>query len=229
MFRKAPVLLIDPEIENKLSISGDPSAPNSGSTYLKIPANVFYNTDGTQYTGQVSLSLTFIDPTENLEDAPGEFVTLNPDGTPAVLVTLGVFSIEFEDNAGKQLLLNDNIYVFSEGPTPYRLWQLDEQTGTWVVISSLPGRKKRQDTQERPIGSFIPQRGRLYNIDYVLREPPCFYKIRVFLGDFSEQNEVTRNVKVSPKVTQTIAIADGNGVRYMQPEGYRMFYNIVPD
>ena len=215
MIKKAPFIEIDPVIENKLSISNDPSAPNSGSAYLKLPANAFYNTDGTQYTGKVSMSLTYIDPTKRLEDAPGEFVTLNSDGESEILVTLGVFSIEFKGDSGNQVLLNNNIEVYAKQSTPYLLWTLDEQTGTWILINTLPGRKKRQVTQERLIGSFTLQRGKWFNIDFVYSEPDCFFKIRVFQSNFSEQNEVTSRVLLIPKVRQILAISDGiNGVKY---------------
>ena len=117
MIRKAPFIEIDPGIENILPISGDLSTSNNGSTFLNIPANVFYNKDGTQYTGLVSMSLTVIDTSVGQYDAPGEFVTLNSDGRPEILATLGVFSIEFKDFLENQLLLNKNIEVFSKGPT----------------------------------------------------------------------------------------------------------------
>ena len=218
MTRKAPFTEIDPVVENRLSISGDPSAQNNGSAYLKVPANAFYNTDGTQYTGKVSFSLTYIDPSERLEDAPGEFVTLNSDGRSEILVTLGVFSIDFEDDSGNKLLLKNNIEVYTKQSTPYLLWQLDEQTGTWVLINTLTRRKKRQAAQEQLIGSFTPKTGKWYNIDYKLAEPDCFFKIRVFQSNFSELNEITNSRKVIPKVRQILSIGDGNGVKYSHGE-----------
>ena len=212
MVKKAPSIEIDPVIENKLSISGDPSQPNNGSAYLKVPADAFFSTDGTQYTRPVFVSLTYLDPLERLEDAPGEFLTLNPEGLPEILVTLGVFSVDFEDGSGNQLLLNDDIEVYAYASTPYLLWQLDEQTGTWILINTPTGRRKRQDTQEQLIGSFTPQGGRWYNIDKVNRNPVCFFKMRVFQNDFFEENEVTSGLTVIPKVRQILALNDGNGV-----------------
>ena len=214
MIRKAPMFEIDPKIENKLSISNSPLIPNTGSTYFKVPIRSFYNTDGTQYTGSVYVSLTFIDPSEKLNDAPGEFVTLNDDGMPEILVTLGVFSVVFRDNDGRQLLLNKNIEVFAKGSTPYLLWQLDSKSGTWVLILSPPGRKKRQDTQEQVIASFMPQSGKWYNIDYKPDEPECFFKLRVFHSNFSEQSEITNSRTVVPIVRQILSINDGNGIKY---------------
>ena len=218
MIRKAPLVEIDPKIENKLSISGEPLIPESGSTYLKFPTNAFYSLDGTPYSGPVYISLTFIDPSVSLEEAPGEFVTLGPDGLSEILVTLGVFAIELKGDSGQQLLLKNNIDVFAKGPTPYLLWQLDEQTGTWVQIGSPARRKKRQETQEQRLASFTPQTGRWYNIDYKPDEPDCYFKVIVFQGNFSEENEVTRSRKVIPKVRQILAIGDGNGVKYRHYE-----------
>ena len=113
--------------------------------------------------------------------------------------------------------------MFAKGSTPALLWQLDEQTGAWVLINALPGRRKRQETQERLIGSINPRESTWYNIDYILQSPTCFFKIRVFLSNFSEENEVTKNVQISPKVIQTLSTDDGGGVRYMQPEGTGCF------
>ena len=233
MIKKAPFIEINPAMENTLSVSGDPSEPNTGSAYLNVPADAFFNTNGTHYTGSVFVSLTYLNPSERLEDAPGEFVTLNPEGLPELLVTLGVFVIEFEDGSGNQLLLNDNIEVYAYGSTPYLLWQLDEQTGTWILINTLPGRKKRQDTQGQLIGSFTPQNGRWYNIDYVYNEPDCFFKIRVFQNDFSEGNEVTTSLTVIPKVRQILA-SNGtnvtNGVKYWHGESMTGCFRIkCPD
>ena len=218
MIRKAPLVEIDPKIENKLSISGEPLVPESGSTYLKFPTNAFYSLDGTHYSGPVYVSLTFINPSESLEEAPGEFVTLGPDGLSEILVTLGVFAIELKDDSGQQLLLKNNIEVFANGPTPYLLWQLDEQTGTWVQIGSPARRKKRQVTQEQRLASFTPQTGRWYNIDYKPNEPDCYFKVRVFQRNFSGENEVTRSRKVIPNVRQILAISDGNGIKYSHDE-----------
>ena len=216
MIWKAPFVGIDSVIENKLSISGDPSKPNNSSAYLKVPANAFYNIDGTQYTKHVSVSLTYIGPSGRLENAPGQFVTLNQNGQPDILVTLGVFSIDFVSDSGNQLLLNDNIDVFAKGPTSYFLWELEEQTGTWVPIRSLPRRRTRQETRDRLIGTFVPQLGRWYNLDFILTEGPCFFKVRVFQGKFLEENEVTSSVDIFPEVRQILAISSINAVRYPQ-------------
>ena len=230
MIKKASFIEINPVVENTMSVSSDPAQSNTGSAYIKVPAKAFYNTDGTQYTRPVFVSLTYLDPSERLEDAPGEFVTLNPEGLPEILVTLGVFSIEFEDDSGNQFFPNDNIEVFAYRSTPYLLWQLDEHTGTWVLIHTLPGRKKRQDTPEQLIRSFTPQSGSWYNIDYVYSEPDCFFKIRVFQINFSKENEVTSGLAVIPNVRQILALNDGNGVKYRHGESMTGCFRIkCPD
>ena len=218
MVKKAAFIELDPTEETGLSISNDPSNQNAGPAFIRIPPGAFFNANGVQYTGPVFVSLTFIDPTDRLEDAPGEFITLNADGLPDILVTLGVFAFEFLDNVGNQITLNENIDVFAYGPTPYLLWQLDETTGTWISMgnSNQPGRKKRQVTNQQLIGSFIPQSGVWYNIDYVLDEPKCYFKTRVFLNDFLAGSEVTTSLSIVPSVRQIVDISSNtsNGVKY---------------
>ena len=216
MVKKAPFIELDPTKETTLSISSNPSDQNAGPAFLRVPADAFFDTNGAYYTGDVFVSLTYLDPLENLENAPGEFTTLNSEGLPETLVTLGVYAVEFADGSGNPILLNDYIEVYVTGSTPYFLWQLDEHTGTWTLFDNLPGRKKRQDSQEQLIGSFIPLSGSWYNIDYVLRQPTCYFKTRVFLNEFAEGSEVTTSLTVVPKVRQILATSgnSSNGVKY---------------
>ena len=219
MVKKAAFTEIDPSTETVLSISNQPRDQNAGPAFIRIPPDAFFSTNGEKYTESVLVSLTFIGPSDRLEDAPGEFTTLNSEGLPEILVTLGVFAFYIKDVSGNQIILNENIEVYANGPTPYLLWQLDEITATWIQIENdnQRGRKKRQDTNEQLIGSFIPQSGRWYNIDYVYNEPKCYFKTRVFLDDFSAGSEVTNTLTVVPSVRQIIDISSNtsNGIKYL--------------
>ena len=205
MVRKAPLIQIDPSVENVLSVSGDPSQANTGPASIVIPEDAIFNADGTPYSGTVSVSLTVLDPLdpESLDIMPGQFLTQSPTGELDILVTNGVFSISFEDGSGNPLIVNDDLEVY--GTAGFALWQFDEISGTWILVSNVPGRKKRQVTQQEFIGSFNPQGVSWWNIDYVYSEPDCFFKVRVFDDTFSAANEITGSIELIPTVSQVLA------------------------
>ena len=205
MIRKAPFIPIDPTQENELAISGSPSQQGTGLASINIPANAFFTLDGTPYTEEVFVSLTFLDPLDPdmLAIIPGRFVTLDANGEETIIITQGVFSLSSEDNAGNELIINGVIDV--SGTEGFALWELDPLSATWKEIGVNPGRKRRQITQQQYLGSFNPQNVNWWNIDKVLSEPDCFFKVRVFQDNFAPSNEILSGLSFAPEVSQLLA------------------------
>ena len=205
MVKKAPFIQINSAQENELAMSASPSEQGTGVASIRIPANAFFTLDGTPYTGQVSVSLTYLDPLDPdmLAIMPGRFVTLNADGEETILVTQGVFSISFEDNVGNELIITREIEV--HGKPGSVLWEFEQSTATWIEINVNPGRKRRQVTQQQYLGSFNPQSISWMNIDRRLLEPGCFFKIRIFQGSIAPTNELLSGLRFVPEVSQLLA------------------------
>ena len=205
MVRKAPFIQIDPTQVNELAISGSPADQNTGVASINIPANLFFNSDLTPYTGQVSVSLTFLDPLDSdmLAIMPGRFVTLDSNGEETTLVTQGVFSMSFEDDSGNELIINGEIDA--SGKPGSALWEFEPSTATWKEIKANPGRKRRQITQQQYLGSFNPQSVSWFNIDSRLLEPDCFFKVRIFEGNIAPSNEKISGFRFVPEVSQLLA------------------------
>ena len=216
MVRRAPFIQIDPTQENELAISSSPSEQGTGVASISIPANAFFTLDRTPYTEQVLVSLTFLDPLDPdmLATMPGRFVTLNANGEETILVTQGVFSLSSEDNAGNELLINGEIYV--SGTPGFALWELDPLTASWIELEVTPGRKRRQVTQQQYLGSFNPQSVSWLNIDRVLSEPDCFFKVRVFQDNIAPPNEILSGLSFVLEVSQLLATGT-EVVKYYSP------------
>ena len=217
MIRKAPFIQIDPTQENELAISGSPSQQGTGVASINIPANAFFTLDRTPYTGEVFVSLTFLDPLDPdmLAIIPGRFVTLDANGEETIIITQGVFSLSSEDNAGNELIINGEIDV--SGTQGFALWELDSSSATWKEIGVNAGRKRRQITQQQYLGSFNPQNANWWNIDKVLSEPDCFFKVRVFQDNFAPSNEITSGFSFAPEVSQLLATGTDVVKYYIDP------------
>ena len=205
MVRKAPYIQIDPTQENELAISGSPSDQGTGVASINIPANAFFTIDGTPFTGDVFVSLTYLDPLDPdiLAMMPGRFVTLDANGEETIIITKGVFSLSSEDIAGNELIINGEIDV--SGSQGYSLWEFEPVTETWIEIDVNPVRKRRQITQQQYLGSFNPQSASWFNIDRILSEPDCFFKVRVFQDSFAPLNEIISGTSFVPEVSQVLA------------------------
>ena len=217
MKRRAPFIEIDQTQDNELAISNTPSELGTGVASISIPANSFYTSDGSLFTGQVSVSLTYLDPhdPDMLAMSPGRFVTRRTNGEEDILVTQGVFNTAFVDSSGNELVFNGEMSVF--GTPGFALWEFDSDTATWVKIEVDPGRKRRQVTQQEYLGSFNPQNVSWWNIDRVLSEPDCFFKVRVFQDNFAPSNEITSGLRFIPEISQLIE-AQNAIVRYYVTE-----------
>ena len=205
MVKKAPIVQINSSQPNELSISGAPSEQGSGVASINIPANAFFTPAGTPVTGNVSTSLTYLDPRDpdKLAMAPGRFVTVDSNGEENLLVTEGVFSLSVKDNTGNELNVNGEIDVY--GKPGFALWAFDPFTATWMKVEVNPGRKRRQISQQQFLGSFNPQNVSWWNIDRVYSEPDCFFRVRVFQDSIAPANEIISGLRFQPYVSHFLA------------------------
>lgn len=176
LFKKDDPVEIDSTVENTL-VAG---TSDSGSSILQIeiPSNAFYYADGTPYSGIVSASLTFLDPTNStlLRSLPGVFQFTDSEGLQGDLDSYGLFNLDFVDSAGQPLELGAVLSVYvpsdvaadTESGETIKLWVLNTATGKWEYVgpdSSSRRRKRRQDN-----ANMIGDYGREMKSERVVRK-----------------------------------------------------------
>ena len=192
------------------------SPVHSAFAEIEIPEGSLLKDDGTTYSGQANLRLSVMDP-RNLSDiqtAPADFSTIDEDGEEQLLVSYGMFDIDFEDESGNPLFTSKpikmyidpekmNISVDSNGNTTAKLWWLDPKSGRWVKAGDLwtgnknSSRSKRSPTRfllETEISPAVAKQGP-FNIE--VKEN--FGAVRVYAPATSSVRILCEEPNTSPK------------------------------
>ncbi len=109
---------------------------------VELPPDALMRADGEMASGAVSLSMTPVDVAdpEEVRSFPGRFEGLQPDGSSALLLSLGTAEFTFEQGGeelqlapGKTATIEIPIYT-SEAAIGEEipLWSMNETTGAWV-------------------------------------------------------------------------------------------------
>ena len=185
-----PITITDPTVDSTFSLSGTPEDPDQGVAQVIIQANTLVDANGNSVAGPVQISINYIDTTDpDVETVlPGRFIT--DDGEP--LITDGVFNLEVTDEDGNQLGGTVLLRV-REGMT---LWNLDEETGSWVLADILNRRKRRQVTLTEELLVEI-NNNKWVNIDKIPGSPRCYFKARVV---YENAAEVGNPVSFRPQI-----------------------------
>ena len=192
------------------------SPDHSAFAEIEIPEGSLLKDDGRIYSGQANLRLSVMDP-RNLSDiqtAPADFSTIDEDGEEQLLVSYGMFDIDFEDESGNPLFTSKpikmyidpekmNISVDSNGNTTAKLWWLDPKSGRWVKAGDLwtgnknSSRSKRSPTRfllETEISPAVAKQGP-FNIE--VKEN--FGAVRVYAPASSSVRILCEEPNTSPK------------------------------
>ena len=116
---------------------------------VELPVEGLVRADGTPVTGDVSVSLTPVDVSDDDEIGafPGAFAGVTPDGPAPLLLSYGVAEYVFEQDGeelnlapGKTAVIEIPIYAAQddngddlEPGDPFPLWSLNEMTGEWTL------------------------------------------------------------------------------------------------
>lgn len=117
---------------------GTVTVPGS-SAQVTLPANGFVVDGGGAYTGPVTVTLTPIDPTQNVAAMPGEYLASTPSGT-AMMESFGALSVQLTGASGEKLNLASGQTATVRIPAASRatlpatipLFYFNETTGLWV-------------------------------------------------------------------------------------------------
>ncbi|MEM6288941.1 MAG: PKD domain-containing protein, partial [Bacteroidota bacterium] len=116
---------------------------------VEVPVEGLVHADGSVVTGDVSVSLTPVDISDETEIGafPGAFAGVTPDGRADLILSYGTAEYVFEQD-GEELNLAPGATATVEIPIyaaqdengndievgdPFPLWSLDEMTGEWVL------------------------------------------------------------------------------------------------
>ena len=202
MIELSDPISIESTSESVLNLDRAQNDSSGPAALIKVPANAFYSSDGSAYTGMVSSFVTFIDPTDDsIGDAiPGVFQVVDEEGSLIDLESYGMFNLQFQDDAGNALYVDGSIEVsFPDQPAGnFTLWVLNTESGLWESInpSVISYRRKRRQTvyqADSVIGEIdmsCKPRSIIYNIDQIPQATSkCYFKVRMY-KDASLSGEV---------------------------------------
>jgi hypothetical protein len=135
LVREGAASTVDPQATVTVTVPGSSASMQLQADSLVVPAT------GAAPTGQVSATLTPIDPAADPQSMPGGFVTAS--GT--AIESFGAMSVALQDNAGNRLALRSGRTAVVRIPLASRnaappgtvpLFYLDEATGRWVEQGS---------------------------------------------------------------------------------------------
>ena len=195
---------IDSTTEAVLGLGSPNDESSSPVAQLKVPANSFYRSDGSMYTGTVSSVVTFIDPTDdNTQDAiPGVFQFIDEEGSTIDLESKGIFNLQFQDEAGNDLFVDGVIEVSfpDQAAGNFTLWKLNTVTGLWEALTpsvQASTRKRRQaDYVIGKIDMSTVSRRIMLNIDKILRYTQgsyCYLKSRLYKDESLSEEVMNDN------------------------------------
>ena len=205
MLEPSDPVIIDSSTEAVLSVGRTQNESGNPVVLLRVPANSFYRNDGSAYTGMVSSSVTFIDPTDDtIQDAiPGVFQFVDEEGATADLESKGLFTLQFQDDEGNALYVDGAIDVsFPDQPAEnFTLWKLNAVSGLWEpLIPSVQAYKRKRRQANNRIGVIDISRVPLFNtvttylnvdrrFSLSSSERWCYFKGRIY-KDLSLSEEI---------------------------------------
>jgi len=142
------IKLLDKTIVGSVSSTTGGTVSHSSSAKLKLAANSVRYENGGEYTGNVNVAMSWIDPTS--DDLParmvGDLSGVDIDGQEVVLGTYGMLNVELLADNGDELQLKDGTpatlsfpvpaEIRSQAPTTIPLWSYNEDLGFWLEDGS---------------------------------------------------------------------------------------------
>ncbi len=142
------IKLLDKTIVGSVSSTSGGTVSHPSSAKLKLSANSVRYENGGEYTGNVNVAMSWIDPTA--DDLParmvGDLSGVDIDGQEVVLGTYGMLNVELLADNGDELQLKDGspatlsfpvpAEIRSQAPATIPLWSYNEDLGFWLEDGS---------------------------------------------------------------------------------------------
>ncbi|MEZ4888727.1 MAG: hypothetical protein R3E32_28635 [Chitinophagales bacterium] len=142
------IKLLDKTIVGTVSSTTGGTVSHSSNAQLKLSANSVRYQNGGEYTGNVNVAMSWIDPTAS--DLPermvGDLSGVDNVGEEVYLGTYGMLNVELLADNGDELQLKDGspatlsfpvpASIRSQAPSTIPLWSYNEDLGTWLEEGS---------------------------------------------------------------------------------------------
>ena len=141
-------IMLLPQTVTQTVLSGTPATVSLSNGASVDLTGSYVNSNGNDYTGNVQVTLHFLNPTE--EDMglqmPGMLLAQNSQNEARMLETLGMLAVELRSETGEKLNLAQDSpatitvpldpEVLSGAPSEIPLWYFDEALGYWMEEGS---------------------------------------------------------------------------------------------
>ncbi|XP_028415814.1 cartilage intermediate layer protein 1-like [Dendronephthya gigantea] len=152
---------------NEENVVDNDDAQLEPAVAFAVPPQGLLTEHGEIYNGTVKVEVNFVDPRNvtEVEEADGDFTTVDEDGEEQQLETFGVIKMDFKDENDKSLQPTGDIdisldidkYNITENEVEnIKLWYLDEKTGRWRILDTSwkKHQTKRSKRSDKHISLF---------------------------------------------------------------------------
>ena len=141
-------IMLLPQTVTQTVNSGTAATVNLSNGAAVDLSGAYSNSDGSDYTGDVKVTLHFLNPTDEdmPQQMPGMLLAENLQNEARMLETLGMLAVELRSETGDKLNLSEgttatlSVPLDSEtlvgAPNEIPLWYFDEENGYWVEEGS---------------------------------------------------------------------------------------------
>ncbi|XP_043946590.1 cartilage intermediate layer protein 1-like isoform X2 [Protopterus annectens] len=176
---------------------------------MVLPSGTFRRPSGEIYNGTVKASVTFLDPRDitTAAAAPSDLNFVDNEGDILPLRTYGMFSVDFREEASKEVLEANNVEVrmdveqikMPEHIEKMKLWSLNPDTGLWEEESEfqfIKSKRKKREERVFLIGNMEIRERRMFNLD-VPENRRCYVKVRAYMNEKFLPHEQLQGIVIS--------------------------------
>ena len=184
------------DVENSDTQSGPAVA-------FAVPPQGLMTDDGEIYNGTVKVEVSFVDPRNQtqVEEADGDFTTVNEDGEQIQLETFGVVKMDFKDEKNNHLQPSGDISIFldiekynitEKDVDNIKLWYMDEKTGRWRIMDTAFKKHQTQRSKRsyRMLYAASINAKKYNRLDFNLDKEAdrCLFKVKVSNANEGDEN-----------------------------------------
>ena len=141
------IMLLPQTVTETVSSGAAETVSLSNGAAIEL-SGAYSNSDGSEYTGDVQVTLHLLNPTdENMQQQmPGMLLAENLENEARMLETLGMLAVELRSETGEKLNLSEGTTatisvpldpeILASAPNEIPLWYFDEDNGYWIEEGS---------------------------------------------------------------------------------------------
>lgn len=143
------IYLINAAVTGTVNASSGGTVSVSNGSAVELNANSIVRGDGTNYTGNVNISMAYLDPSADnfsLLVPGGDMLAQRNDNSTATLYSYGIIKVEMKSDAGENLQIKSGntstitvdipASMEATAPATIPLWYFNNESGLWVEEGS---------------------------------------------------------------------------------------------